>query len=229
MSATFAMNTLTATPFGHKVDIPEAPIAKLMYYLNCVNVVVQIEDIITSKLIDYQNYFILSSAERDLVFESAKILDPSKFINAGIFIRTPNLVFSDNTGNQFYEITDETIGAHVSKEISIAGRSVKVLKLMACNDLWLDNYYFKPIITFYALKNGIKFGAVPINMTCPYCESKITTKIEETFQILACFCCIINVLIYCCIQICRNKNICCFNVTHRCPQCGRVLGNYDAC
>ena len=39
MSTTFAMNTVTATTFGHKVDIPSAPIAKLMYYLDCVNAV----------------------------------------------------------------------------------------------------------------------------------------------------------------------------------------------
>ena len=66
-------------------------------------------------------------------------------------------------------------------------------------------------------------------MTCPYCGSSITTKTEEKFQIIACICCLLNWLIYCCVQICRNKNLCCFNVTHRCPKCGRVVGKYNAC
>ena len=74
-----------------------------------------------------------------------------------------------------------------------------------------------------------EFGAEPIRMTCQYCGNFITTKTEEKFQILACICCLFSWLLYCCVQIFRNKNICCFNVTHRCPQCGRVVGSYDAC
>ena len=233
MSTTFAMNTVTATTFGHKVDIPSAPIAKLMYYLDCVNAVVQIDDISNSKLIDYQNYFKLSSAEQKLVYEIAKLLDPSKFINAGVFIHTPQLIFSDNTDNEFIELKQETIGAHFNQEIMIAGKSVKLKKTMACNDRWLNCFYFKPMYEYInpnrIITSSPEFGAEPVSMTCPYCGSSITTKTEEKFQIIACICCLLNWLIYCCVQICRNKNLCCFNVTHRCPKCGRVVGKYNAC
>ena len=181
MSTTFAMNTVTATTFGHKVDIPSAPIAKLMYYLDCVNAVVQFDDI----------------------------------------------------DNEFFELKQETIGSHFNQEIMIAGKSVKLKKTMACNDRWLNCFYFKPMYEYInpnrIITSSPEFGAEPVSMTCPYCGSSITTKTEEKFQIIACICCLLNWLIYCCVQICRNKNLCCFNVTHRCPKCGRVVGKYNAC
>ncbi len=50
-----------------------------------------------------------------------------------------------DSNNQFYRIEDERIGIHVSQELIIGGSSVKVLKLMACNDTWLSRNYFNPI------------------------------------------------------------------------------------
>ena len=149
MSATLAVNTRIVKPFGHKVDVPNDPIAKLMYYLDCVNVVVQIDNIITSKLIDYQNYFILSRDEKNLVYKAAKLLDPSKLINVGVFNFKEGVVFSNGLDNQFLEITEGTIGVHVNQEIEIGGILVKVNKTMDFNERWLKRLLFRtnePII-----------------------------------------------------------------------------------
>ena len=45
MSMTFGMKKATLKAFGHRVDVPNNAFAKLMYYLNCVAVVVDIEKI----------------------------------------------------------------------------------------------------------------------------------------------------------------------------------------
>jgi len=55
MSATLGMRNLEMKTFGHKVEIPNNPFAKLMYYLDCVNVVIQYEE---NTLTDYNNSFI---------------------------------------------------------------------------------------------------------------------------------------------------------------------------
>ena len=146
MSATLGMKNTTVRMFGNNVSIPNNPIAKLMYYLSCVTTVIQYEH---SALTDFQNYHELSGEELVIVYNLAKLLNPSLFLQYGIFILNPNLVF--DAYNQFYEITDETIGVHVNQEISIGGRLVKVLKLMACNRNWLSSFYFQPIAEIESL------------------------------------------------------------------------------
>lgn len=236
MSATLGMKNTTVKMFGGKANVPNNTMAKLMYYLHCVVTVIQYEN---SVLTDYQNYDELSGKELLAVYDVAKLLNPSLFINAGIFILDQRLLV--DTDNQFYEITDETVGVHVNQEIMIGGRSVKVLKIMACNMLWLNRNYYRPIqeidslIRDYLAKEqktpitSPDYGSVPITMTCPYCERYIKTKTEDKFQILACVCCLIFSIFYCCFQICREKNLCCCNTSHRCPNCGKYLGSYDAC
>jgi len=236
MSATLGMKNTTVKMFGGKANVPNNTMAKLMYYLHCVVTVIQYEN---SVLTDYQNYDELSGKELLAVYDVAKLLNPSLFINAGIFILDQRLLV--DTDNQFYEITDETVGVHVNQEIMIGGRSVKVLKIMACNMLWLNRNYYRPIqeidslIRDYLAKEqktpitSPDYGSVPITMTCPYCEKYIKTKTEDKFQILACVCCLIFSIFYCCFQICRERNLCCCNTSHRCPNCGKYLGSYDAC
>ena len=236
MSATLGMKNTTVKMFGGKANVPNNTMAKLMYYLHCVVTVIQYEN---SVLTDYQNYDELSGKELLAVYDVAKLLNPSLFINAGIFILDQRLLV--DTDNQFYEITDETVGVHVNQEIMIGGRSVKVLKIMACNMLWLNRNYYRPIqeidslIRDYLAKEqktpitSPDYGSVPITMTCPYCEKYIKTKNEDKFQILACVCCLIFSIFYCCFQICREKNLCCCNTSHRCPNCGKYPGSYDAC
>ena len=236
MSATLGMKNTTVKMFGGKANVPNNTMAKLMYYLHCVVTVIQYEN---SVLTDYQNYDELSGKELLAVYDVAKLLNPSLFINAGIFILDQRLLV--DTDNQFYEITDETVGVHVNQEIMIGGRSVKVLKIMACNMLWLHRNYYRPIqeidslIRDYLAKEqktpitSPDYGSVPITMTCPYCEKYIKTKTEDKFQILACVCCLIFSIFYCCFQICRERNLCCCNTSHRCPNCGKYLGSYDAC
>ena len=205
---------------------------------------------------DYQNYDELSGEQFLAVYQIAKLLNPSIFINAGIFIVNQKYLFDKN--NQFYEITDETIGAHVNSEIMIGGKVVKVWKLMACNDTWLSNNYYKPIneidrlvleiernrnrkylsqiLTTQAsleekpiIVASIEFKDEPVSMTCPFCLKVITTKTESKFNFVACFCCLIFNLLYCCVQICLGKNACCCDIKHKCPECGRVLGYYKSC
>ena len=72
----------------------------------------------------------------------------------------------------------------------------------------------------------VVFRKTPISMTCPYCGLSITTEIDSSFNCLIC----LMYLNYCsalCLQLFTNKEICgCCDVTHRCPNCRRVLGKY---
>ena len=110
-SATIGMNNVRVRPFGNFVTIPNDPIAKLMYYLDCISTLIKYDD---NTFTDYQNYHLLSDEETVSVYILAKLLNPSLFIQANIILLDSRLLL-DNSNNQFYEITDETIGVHVNE------------------------------------------------------------------------------------------------------------------
>ena len=97
------------------------------------------------------------------------------------------------------------------------------------------------------------FGLVPKQIICPYCHTIGLTRIEESFNLLACCCCTCKAIFipiaFCCIgacggtegscsgeeccecncwlcQECRRK--CCHDVNHYCPNCGKMIGTWDS-
>ena len=142
MSATLNYNSIHVQAIGRTVTVPDNDIARLMYYLSCVDTVIRHDQ--TDRLSDYENYYRLTKAEEDLLLQLVLLFNPKIFINAGIFIVDQSLL-PYNMDNEFYQITDQRIGIHVNQEIIIGGKSVKVLKIMACNLSWLNRNYINPI------------------------------------------------------------------------------------
>ena len=123
------------------VEVPDDDVARLMYYLSCVDTVIDYEGI--DNLSDYQNYDLLTVDEMAELFKLVLIFNPKYFVEKGVFVVNENLL-PNGLGNQFYKITDERIGIHVNNEMFIGGRTVNVLKVMACNMDWLIRNYFTP-------------------------------------------------------------------------------------
>ena len=193
MSATYIEKNIRIKAFGRYTTIPDNNMAKLMYYLHCVTSVI---DIIDPVLTDYQNYAELTWEQLKEVHKTATKYSPDIFTSHKIFIVDRDLL-KNSSDNDFYEITDETIGIHVDKEIIIGGRVAKVNKVMICNNSWLSEYYYKPISEidefFKRMENGnflnqvintqpylyVEFDNKPVVMTCPNCKVPITTKTES--------------------------------------------------
>ena len=142
MSATLDYNSLKVEAIGRSCYVPNNDYAKLMYYLSCVFTVIQYDE--NSKFTDYEHYYLLTKDEENALIVLALLLNPKIFLDAKIFIYEPNLIPYGYT-NEFYKITDERIGVHVNQEIFIAGRAVRVLKIMACSSSWLEKNFFKPM------------------------------------------------------------------------------------
>ena len=107
---------------GPKITVLNNSIAGLMYYLKCVAALIGYDDHTST---ENQNYDELTGKELLKVYKVAKKFHPSKLIKDGVFIVDQKLPFGST--NKFYEITDETIGVHVNKEIMIDGKGVKVV------------------------------------------------------------------------------------------------------
>ena len=132
-----SQNKFKVEHIGKEVTVANNDYAKLMYYLSCIDSVINYGKM--NMLIDYENYHLLSATQKEIILNLCKKLNPRIFIDAGIFIVDEKLL-PENNSNQFYQITDQRIGIHINQHIMIGGRTVKVLKIMACNLNWLNKY-----------------------------------------------------------------------------------------
>ena len=142
MSLDLQAESLDVKLTGRTVYVPENKIAKLMYYLNCVAVVIQYDR--NNKLLEYQDYYLLSDEEEEMVVTLAILFDPKIFIDKKLFLVGEKYVPSGKI-NQFYEITNNKFGIHVSSEVIIGGVSRKILQFMGCKNSWLEEYYYEPL------------------------------------------------------------------------------------
>ena len=145
MSMNLKYQSLDIKQIGRKATVPESNLAKLMYYLSCVFSVIQYEQ--SSRLTDYQRYYLLSKEEEQTVLGLVALFNPKIMTDLSLFIVAPDLVPS-YMFNEFYQITDDRIGVHVNSEVVIGGRVVKVLMIMACKEEWIYRYYINPAQSF---------------------------------------------------------------------------------
>ena len=141
MSVSLGYQSLNVKPIGQTVTVADNSLARLMYYLDCVFTVIQYDQ--SSRLTDYQNYYLLSKEEEQTVLGLVALFNPKVMSDLSLFIVSRNLV-PYGSSNEFYQITDDRIGVHVNSEVVIGGRVVKVLKIMACTEDWIYRNYINP-------------------------------------------------------------------------------------
>lgn len=127
------INTSSTIP----ADVPENPLAKLMYYLNCV--VTLISYSISSKLTDFHNYFNLERNEINDVLKYISALSPDLFINKKIIVKNKDLCISGS--NEFFKISNSNTNPI---EFHIGGKKFQTFSMMACTEKWLDDNYYTP-------------------------------------------------------------------------------------
>ena len=258
---------LNVDVYGDNIRIPNDNVAKLMYYLDCVFTVIEYDK--KNKLTDYKYFNQLTNEEKQTIYELASLLEPKLFIDKGIFIVNHDLS-SEHLQNKFINITDETIGINVNREIVIGGKIVKVLNIMVCDSSWLSNFYYTPLklinkeiidrivpgkqispvveTELSAINTSNQqpiivnqnaptvrnffFAQDPVSLSCFFCKSPITTKIEKKFDCDACCCCFFFSIFAICgiLGGVKDNNpfsyLSCFKYIHKFPNCGKVLGQF---
>ena len=122
---------------GHKANVPDKPMGKLMYYLNAVNNLIDFK--IPYSLQNYEKCHLLSFDEENQVLSLAVLLSPNIFIENGIMINEPRLC--QNVSNQFYEISAMHSAIAITEEFVIGGQQVHTLQIMAFKKSWLERNY----------------------------------------------------------------------------------------
>jgi hypothetical protein len=130
------------TPFGKTVTIPDADIARIMYYIDCVCAVVEYNDSDIRRYRNYSNWANMSDREDRLIFILALALSPDE-LEDKVFFNSPQLC--GNSNNQFYEIGQVKNHLIVVRSIVIGGQQRQVKKIMAYKATWLQTFYITPM------------------------------------------------------------------------------------
>ena len=125
-----------------RVTVPNDPIAKLMYYFDCICICVESDDDYTiRRLRGYQNYQRLNSDERAQLIALCLALNPDK-LKGAIFHPSNDC---GSFSNRFVELSAVKTNIIVTDSLLIGGHQKKVQKIMFFEDRWLNSYYYNPL------------------------------------------------------------------------------------
>ena len=136
---------------GGSTTVPNSPIAKLMYYFECVcSCVADSDDPSIKRLRAYQtNYNSLSSAEKSALLTLCLALSPDKLMNSVFFLNE-----DINGANKFFEVSAVSTKLLVSDSLLIGGQRKRVRSIMMFKKEWIERYYLQPLKSFVESSQG---------------------------------------------------------------------------
>jgi len=140
--AMFQSTNYDVNKAGTFITVPNADIAKIMYYLDCVCTVIDYNEGNIQRYRNYSNWADMSDEEDRLIFVLALALSPDELENK-IFFNSPELC--PDASNEFYEIGQVKNQLFVVGSIVIGGQQRQVKKIMAYKQSWMQNNYYQPM------------------------------------------------------------------------------------
>ena len=88
----------------------------------------------------------------------------------------------------------------------------------------------QPIVVNQVIPQApLKLKTMPAEIVCPHCHNNITTVVETQFNCANCCFCWYFFPCWCIANLVNDKDFNCADATHKCPQCGQVVFQYNAC
>ena len=140
---------------GQTAVVPNDYRARLMYYLKCVNSVLELDIPKMEYFTNYNNYLFLTPEKCDILFQLLMIFTP-EFLIDKVFFASDELC--GNANNKFFELAVAGVGLSFSvpRSIVIGGKSTKVKKWMAYKRRWILEYYVNPMLEFHESRLSVK-------------------------------------------------------------------------
>lgn len=144
MAAVFGRTEIQLKKTGVSVTIPDSPIAKLMYYFDCVCSCVEPDaDSSIRRLRSYkENYSSLSDEEQKKLLVLCLALSPDKLIGS-VFFPAEDNAFESN--NEFFELSAVNTRMVVAESLLVGGQQRKVCKIMMFKKTWIERFYIEPL------------------------------------------------------------------------------------
>lgn len=148
MAAALALNKteVDVNEFGRDVEVPEKPIAKLMYYFDSICYAMDMNRTASpdkiKKLRNYSKYRELNEEERDLLLMLVVKFSPDELINKCLF---QDDEMCGNDMNKFYKLDTVQHRFVITEEIIVGGQVTRVVKILCYRKIWLEHCYFEPM------------------------------------------------------------------------------------
>jgi hypothetical protein len=154
MAAVLGKTEIQIKKTGTATTIPDNPIAKLMYYLDCIcNCVEADDDSSIRRLRNYKNNSTsLSNEEEAKLLILCLTLSPDKLIGTILF---PNEDL-DGFNNEFYELSAVSTKLVVAESLLIGGQQKRVQKIMMFKKAWIEKFYLNPLRSFQSRQRAIR-------------------------------------------------------------------------
>jgi len=128
---------------SQSVTVPDDPVARLMYYLDCMCVVLRMNDNPDiQRLRQFQRYYTLSHMDRNVLVNLCMVLKPDELLNKCIF---QNDALCQGSANKFYDFETVRNNLLVAGSVMIGGRNTQVTKIMTFKMSWLQNNWIRPM------------------------------------------------------------------------------------
>lgn len=128
---------------GVSTSVPNCPRGRLMYYLDCVNSLLDLSDQTDiSKLRNYEMSHLLTEADTDNLIRLCFLYSPDKL--------DKHIIFHDDelcgdSLNKFYNLIALKFKYRVSETMQLGGCSRKVFKVMTYKRKWLLRNWINPM------------------------------------------------------------------------------------
>lgn len=135
---------------GKVVSVPNNNIARLMYYLSCVNNCLEKngQKLLEQRHTDYQNFAQLSDEEHTLIVLLALLLSPDELIGLCFFVVDEGSACLRGSSNEFLEITSarNVLGALLTQDkvFVFKGDEVRTSRVMLSTKGWIQNNFVLP-------------------------------------------------------------------------------------
>lgn len=145
-AAIIGRNDVEVNEFGRDVEVPENPIAKLMYYFDSICYAMDLNRETTPdqlrKLRNYSQYRKLNQEERELLLILCVRFSPDELINKCLFQDDD---MCGNAMNKFYKLDAVQKRFLITEEVIIGGQTTRVVKILCFRKIWLEFCYLEPM------------------------------------------------------------------------------------
>jgi hypothetical protein len=144
MAALMNRTQVGLKPTSSAVNVPSAPKARLMYYLDCISTVLNLdntdEDI--NRLRNFSQHYLLTDDETKVLVALCYMISPD--------VLTGKCMFQDDdmcgaSQNCFFELSSVESQFLVTDSVLIGGQRTRVQNIMCYKESWLINNWLLPM------------------------------------------------------------------------------------
>lgn len=155
MAVAYNRQEVKITDTTNKVSVPEKDTVLLMYYLDCMCTVLQLEvsDYSIQRLRDYKNYHLLACDEEKELLRQCYLVSPEK-LEGKCILHSEQICNAGNFSNMFFRVDSTETGFVASHSVFVGAVQVSVKKFMVYTTKWMNQHYATPMYRIIRVVNN---------------------------------------------------------------------------